>query len=391
MKKKIGLVVACKGSSYGMNLQAFATQYVIESMDYDTEILSFKKERNPFVYDRYLIVHLLNLLSKRIKGKLKKTNKKSNDPKHSENYKKRIIVAQEFRNKFLHNFTKGLSGQNLTSYVKDNYHAVLVGSDQVWLPGFSFTNSTSLFFVPDGVKKVAYSSSLGVSSYPTYCRHSAKKAWMRFDTIAVREDSGKKIIDDICEKQKDVKVVIDPTYLITKESWLDLIPYKQIIKEQYVLCFILGNNTEQQLCAKRFAEQKGLKLVSILSNESESPIDCTFADQTIIGASPEDFLNLIRGAEYVLTDSFHGIAFSVINEKQLFVFYRKRDDATGKMSRNTRIDNIMRMWGLTDYIIANPKLDWSTASFNQIDYVTVSKVLEEKRKDCLEVLNNALG
>lgn len=389
MAKKIGLVLACKGTSYGMNLQAFATQYIIESLGFNTEIIRFGNSSSPFIFDRYLIVHLLKLAKRKIKNIIKKPQK-NNDIIHSKNYKDRIIVAQDFRNKYLHSFTEAMSGKMLTLYVKNNYHAVLVGSDQVWLPGFSFTNTTSLFFVPDGVKRIAYSSSLGVSLYPKYCYNSAKAAWIRFDTIAVREDSGKRIINDVCEGKKNVKVVIDPTYLITKEKWLEIIPYKRIIEEPYVLCFILGNNEEQQLCAKRYAKHMGLKLVSILSNESESSIDCSFADQIITGASIEDFINLIRGADYIFTDSFHGIAFSVINEKQIFVFYRKRDDAKGSMSRNSRIDNILNLWGISNRLIQYPSCDWTCKTCESIDYSLVSKILEEKRIESLSLLQNAL-
>ena len=386
--KTIGLILAYTGTSYGMNLQAFATQYIIESLGYKTEIIRIKPVPFPFMFDRYLPIYLFKLLLNKIKLKFKKTN--NLDEIHKKNIKERIIAAQRFREKFLKNFSPIIENKFLTQYTKNHYYAVLIGSDQVWLPGFSFSRARTLSFAPKGVKRISYASSLGVSVYPKYCYHSAKLAWKNFDSITVREEEGKKIIKDICGINTKVDVVLDPTYLIPKGEWEKIIPFKSMMKEKYVLCFILGNNVQQQICARRFADCKKMKLISILSNESQSSVDTTFADQTIIGASPEDFINYIRGAEFVFTDSFHGIAFSLINNKQLFVYYRQREDATGSMSRQSRIDNILRTFDITDRLIKDTDIDWTNYQESFINYNAVNDILVKKRQLSKNILENIL-
>lgn len=382
--------MAHTGTSYGMNLQAYAMQYVIESLGYETEIIlmrggSLRNLRIDFGTPWFIFKTLYS----RIQDK-KYLNKRFPDIIHVRNHELRIKAAQLFRANRLHGFTPMMLSKDLTEYSK-KYYAVVIGSDQLWLPGFSFGMRSSLRFVPDGVKRISYATSLGVSSYPKYCYPSARNAWSQFDYLSVREEEGKKIIQQVCGNDTSVEVVLDPTYLITKTQWELLVPVEQIVQGKYVLSFILGNNEAQLICAKRFADAHNLKLVSILSNESSSGIDTTYADVVIEGKGPADFINLVRGAEYIFTDSFHGIAFSVINQKQLFAFLRKHDLAKGKASRDSRIFNILRTWNLQNRLLKNTDIDWSTYLYDPINYKNVNQLLDKARANSLEYLKNALS
>ena len=125
-----------------------------------------------------------------------------------------------------------------------------------------------------------------------------------------------------------------------------------------------------------------------MSCESFTDIDSSFADETIGAASPEEFINWIRGAEYVFTDSFHGIAFSVINHKQFYVFYRVRRDA--KQSRNSRIDNILDLWQCGGRLITDTELEWGDDTESVIDYNKVDPIVSDNRRASLQFLKNAL-
>ena len=378
------------GSSYGMNLQAYATQYIIEKLGYLTEIIQFKTGSSfkGLTLDLGLLVYLPIREIQRHRS-IKTENSSLCDEYHVYNDRLRVEAAQLFRQKRLHNLTAPMTFEELAEYSK-KYSAVLIGSDQGWLPGFAFGRRNSLSFVPQGVKRLSYATSLGVASYPWYCFHSSRKVWKRFDSISVREEEGKEIIRRVCGDSVLVDVVLDPTYLISKKEWEQLIPFQRREKERYVLSFVLGNDVRQQECIRRYADTLKLKLVSILSNESSSPIDTTYPDRVIVGASPEDFINLIRGAEVVFTDSFHGIAFSIINKKQLFVFYRKRDDAKGKMSRSSRIDNILRMWDIQDRLIMDPDVNWIDYTPKEVDYQHVSSLIDMLQKKSFDYLTKAL-
>ena len=239
-------------------------------------------------------------------------------------------------------------------------------------------------FAAPGVTRVSYATSMGVSSYPNYAKKPAAEFWKKIDFLSVRGQQAKEIIYSI--SGMNAKVVADPTYLLTPDEWLERIPNKEIVEKGYILCYFLGDSPPIKEYAKKFSKSKGLRLVSILSNECNSD-DHKFCDEVTIGKSPEDFINLIRNAEFVLTDSFHGLAFSVINEKQFLIFYRNRTDV--KESRNSRIDNIVKTWGVEDRLIKNPQE--TPIPTTSIDYTVVSKKREKFRKESLDFLKNALN
>lgn len=392
-KKCIGLVMAYTGTSYGMNLQAFATQHVIEQMGYSTEIIPTLESASSLKnvpFDWGLLIYAQKILIKRLtESKRPKELYPVWDDLHTENRKTRVESAKSFRSRYLHSIGPKMSFDELTKY-SEKYDAVLIGSDQCWLPGFSYSRRSSLSFVPDKVRRLSYATSLGVSAYPWYLRSCSRKAWKRFDFVSVREEAGRKIIKDICGEDFPVELVIDPTYLISYEEWLQLIPKKRMNEKKYVLSFILGNNKEQMMCAKRFAQARGLELVSILSNESSADIDTTYPDRVVVGASPDEFVNYVRGAEYIFTDSFHGIAFSVINKKKFFAYYRKRSETKAKYSRNSRIDNILQLWQLQHRLITDYTIDWQSSDIKEIDYAKVDTLIEQMRNHSFEYLNKAL-
>lgn len=386
MKEKIGLVIAHGNTNYGAMLQGYATQQVIEDMGYETEIIEYKARKYrrglkffwgliPFFWNKY----------KESREKKKLSVSDDMDAFHLQNKKERKLRMAEFEKSRLNNI-KQYHGYEALKDASKSCKAVLIGSDQMWLPGVSFGNFQSLRFVDKGVHRVSYATSLGVSEYPSYCYGSARDMWKRFDSLSVREEQGKKIVQSVCHGLP-VKVVCDPTYLLTKEQWELKIPSKKMTDEKYVLCYFLGNSEKQMQMAAEYAKTKGLKCYSILSDESMNSIDATFADKTIVGASVEDFVNWIRGAECVITDSFHGLAFSVINEKQLYIFYRQRLDA--KASRNSRIDNILKMWQIENRFV--PTDATSITESKAIDYGNVNKMVADKRRESMEFLSEALN
>lgn len=379
MNKKVGLCLAFRGENYGALLQAYATQHVIDAYGFDTEILDYYSGRKKGLrFTPWLVV----VVAKQLFARLKKKRPEPLDEIHWHNIMQRKDEAESFRNRRLHDVVR-IDGIDELRKAGGNYFAVLVGSDQQWLPDISFTNFKTLRFVPVSVTKISYATSLGVSNYPRYCESSARQFWSRIDFLSVREEEGRNEIKRICG-DIDVARVVDPTYLLTRGEWEKIIPVECVVREKYVLCYLLGPEKEPRIAARKYAEARQLKLVSILSDESVGDGDLDFADITLSGMSPEEFVNLIRGAERVFTDSFHGIAFSVINEVQFSVFYRQRKDAEG--SRNSRIDNILRMWGLEDCL----KLT-ADADNEEIDYGVVSAKVDEQRASSRRFLEVALG
>lgn len=387
MNKIIGLELAYKSSNYGAQLQAFATQRVIESMGFKTIIIQLKKKgeiaahtfRRGFFYNLYL-QYKSDSIRKRSRVEI-------GDSLYQENRRARKKASEQFISERLSGITVYSTFKELVEDSK-KMAAVLIGSDQKWTPGFCYRKVSSLDFAPKGVRRISYATSLGVSEYPNYCRALSRKMWKRIDFLSVREKQGAKIIKDICG-DISVEVVVDPTYLLSKKEWELYVPVKVMSESPYVLCYFLGNNDDNKKCAKRYAKLKNLILVSIMSDESYSQYDKDYADILITGASPEEFINWIRGSSCIFTDSFHGTAFSVINEKQFFVFYRIRPET--KFNRNSRIDNILSLWNTEDRLITDNTIDWGETIIEDINYSKVTPIVTAERKRSLSFLSKALS
>lgn len=380
---KIGLCMSFKNAddNYGMILQAFSTQQIVEKLGYETEIIDYKRTNWKHIrITPFLIPFFMSEFTRRKKSK----GEKQNDEIHLQNIRQRNISANAFRDKNFHNIVE-CTGIDALEKKALSYNGVLVGSDQLWLPTVAFSNFYTLRFVPSFINKISYATSLGVSSYPWYCKSSAVNYWKRINHLSVREQQGKEIIQNLCNVP--VEVVLDPTYLLTSNDWLDRIPLNNEIAEKYILCYFLGDNKFHKETARKFADLTHLKLVSILSPESYSDIDISYADEIIMGKGPDVFINLIRNAEYVFTDSFHGVAFSIINKKQFYVFYRT--PVGSKESRNSRIDNILSKFGLQDRIVTE---DNCTPLYDDtiIDYDSVHSILEKERIRSLKFLADSL-
>jgi hypothetical protein len=390
MSTKVGLVMAYKGSNYGAQLQAYATQHIIESLGFETSIIDYRRKRfsiSSIVFGPGILNYYIN--SRKERRIRQKTRVDIDNAVYLDNKKKRKEQLDSFINRRLHSIVKYTSYKKLEQDAL-SFSATLIGSDQKWLPGACYDKINALQFAGSNCKRVSYATSLGVSEYPSYCREMSKKMWDGIDSLSVREKTGADIVRKICGDGKRVEVVVDPTYLITKEEWEQLIPIEKKIDGEYVLCYFLGDDKESKICARKFCDAKGLKLVSIMSDESFSDIDISYADILIKGASPEDFVNIIRGASYVFTDSFHGVAFSVINNRQFYIFYRKRADA--KLSRNSRIDDILKLWCVEDRLIVDKDRDWnSSGGVGVINYEMVNEVLIRERERSMFFLKNALS
>ena len=113
----------------------------------------------------------------------------------------------------------------------------------------------------------------------------------------------------------------------------------------------MGDNPEQREFVKRLAKEKGLKIVALLHLDQFIETDEHYADYTPWNISPADFVNLVKYAEYVCTDSFHGTVFSIIYSRNFFTF--KRFNKKASLSTNTRITSLLTRIGLMDRLVEN--------------------------------------
>ena len=377
---KVGLCLAYKTNNYGQILQAFATQYFIDSLGYETEILDYK--RTGFKHVRLSFGLFYNYFLTYRDNKNKK--KLELDDLHKENLIKRKIASNQFRNDHFQDIVKCNGIEELEKKALE-YNTVIVGSDQNWLPSAVFGNYFTLRFVPDKVNKVSYATSIGVSEYPDYCKRSAAQFLRRLDYISVREVQGKKVLSALCDNP--IQVVVDPTLLLTKDDWITAIPPKKVLQEKYIFCYFLGDSEWQLNCAKKYATENNYKLVIVLSTENTSNYASEIADYLIMDAGPAEFINYIRYSECVFTDSFHGTIFSVIHSKPFYVFYRIREGSF--KSRNSRIDGLLNLLGLNERLIDSAE-NAIKIHHENIEYGQITSIIEKERNKSIGFLKDAL-
>lgn len=377
----IGICIKYYHENYGGMLQAFATTKLLDRMGVEYEIIRYEKKKD-LVFILKSIPRLFNNVL--INDKYEAFQKKMSFKKHPEFLEKDKIRMKAFDRFRTEKFQDKLSEINY-GYDKlvestSKYNAVLVGSDQLWSPAGLPTNFYNLMFVPQKIRKISYASSFGVKYIPWYQKRRTAKYLDRIEYISLRENSGQKIVKELIGR--DAPVVLDPVFMFNKNEWADLIPIKQHYGEEYIFAYFLGNNPEQRKAVKELATKTGLKIVTLRHLDQFVEEDEQFGDYAPYDIAPDDFLNLLRGAKYVCTDSFHGAVFSIIHKKQFVVFNRYSD--TSKHSKNSRIDSLCqnleisncRYNGNIDEVINN-KIDYSKVDENYIR-------LREKSAEYLE-------
>lgn len=391
--KKVGLVTVTYVNNFGSHLQSFALQQMVRSLGYDTEIISIKGLSNQIKRKRlkYVLSRFYDL--KEMKDYFitaKRNVARVFDREFNDLLQKRSVYFQKFASKAYAMSDDASSWEELSKMCEDKYSTVIVGSDQNWRPANIAGGYYTLEFVPEDVNKMAYSTSFGISKVVVGQKEKARYFLNRLNHISVRENSGSEIVKELTGK--GCLVVCDPTILMTKEQWSPYIAeYSQIdisniAKEPYILCYFLGTSQEQREYSLFLKKETGLKIVSIQLGEGRYYKEKKeYYDEAIVNAGPLDFVNLIKNAQYVCTDSFHGCAFSLIFERQLYAFYKTNPGS--KMSVNDRLDTMLGWAGLKDRIITNPA---EKRILPEIDYSIANINIEKEREMSIQYLKQSL-
>lgn len=383
-KKKIGLCVCYDTKNFGSQLQVLATDEQIKRLGYQTEIIRYQKKTSlHFVLQS--IPRLFNPYF--VKGKLSKWKAKRVLNQHPEAAAKVAVRNRRFK-KFADDHFYNLSrpfvgwGQLKADCARE-YDAFLCGSDQLWLPGNLGSHFYTLEFAPDNKAKIAYATSFGVSQIPWYQKKRTAAYLNRFQALSTRELKGGQIVKDLTGL--DIPVVCDPTLLFNAQDWGKLIPDRTVEEGPYIFCYFLGTNAEHRAAACEIKRATGLKLVTCPFLDHFVEEDQEFGDTQLFDINAEDFVNLIRHAEYVLTDSFHGSVFSILHHKKFVAFNRFGSE---RNSRNSRIESLCELLGLSARRYSGDIMEQIDG---EIDYVTVEEKLNALRTESKKYLKDALS
>lgn len=346
---KISILTFPKAINYGTALQAVALKKKLEAYDNDVCFLEhnceeIKKSNSLFDFSealnpKYTVAHLYNL---QVALKRKKN-------------------FEAFQKKYM----------SFSNNVPDSFDAVVAGSDQIW--NYNLTNDDWFYFLnykKDRSKKVAYAGSFGLSSIDESKKPIIKNCLADFDYLSVREQTAKNILSEM-----DIKsdTVVDPTLLLNKTEWQNFFD-KDLYEGGYIYVYTVFNSPTLWDFAYKLSKQTGKRIKTICYSRLHKPnADCCFT------AGPSEWLSHMANADYVVTNSFHGVAFSINFNKQFF--FELPPEKSGVSSR---LADITARYGLTDRELSKADID------SVIDYTYTNKKLNADRKASEEFIKSFL-
>jgi len=383
--EKVAIVSCYFKNNYGSQLQAFATQKAIEKLGYETETIDIKKNVD-FANGKkkYYASQVLNFNFIKTKlGMLKLKMYKKMNKKLARNISIRDKKFNDFKN--IYNMSEEYKDYNELKDACQKYDSVVVGSDQLWLPVNVVSDYYTLNWVPDEINKVSYATSFGISSIPNKYEENYKAFLKRINYLSVRESAGVELVESLIGK--NAELVCDPTILLEQKDWLEIQEKDKIVQEPYILCYFLGNSIEYRKFAEKIKEKTNCKIVALNHCDEYVKYDDSYADEILYDIGPGEFVNLIRNADFVCTDSFHGTVFSLLNNKKFFTF--RRFNSKSKMSTNSRVESLLDKVNLKDRLIEGTE-NIDDMLKKKVDYAKVNNILEDFRNESYIFLKNAL-
>ncbi len=381
MKKRVGIITILRVNNYGAELQAYATQRIMNLMGYDAEIIDYLYYRNrEHIREHCSMPFYPYPLKNRIKEWVLRLLDTIEQYLRSDVNERRMTRFCEFHNQF--NRFSTIKYQRYSELFANPplYDAYCVGSDQVWNPR-CYTNLYPYFlkFAPDESIKFSYASSFGVSSLPDLAKDRYLECLNNLTSISVRESQGRDIVKQITGK--DAVLVADPTLLLDKQQWEKVEKHVSNIPQRYVLVYELRKMDRVMETAIRVSEKLDCSIVRICKNTSSAKDIPGIVN--IIDAGPSEFIYLFNHATFVVTNSFHGTAFSINFKKDFYCVLSK------KATNNSRQIGLLNLCGMSDRIVYdNQPVD--SIGVTNIDYTQASKALEEFKNKSIEYIRKAI-
>lgn len=358
---KIGILTWHYYKNVGSNLQAFALQKIIKKLGHEPVFINYRYKKFDDSFFKGIIKNSFIQLDKIFPKKL------------NENLR---FGALRFQQEEFKCTKKRYDKNKLKKFIGD-FDSVICGSDQIWAPNV-YDDVYMLSFVDDLTNKISYAPSIGLNDIPKELISDYKKYIGRFNYISVREEAGVKLLKDKCDI--DAKQVLDPTLLLERCDWENVIRNESSIEDRYIFVYFLGEKKWTREWMINFAKSKGLKLVML----SQSKEDNNLVDIYYNSLGPRKFIKMILDAEYILTDSFHGMIFSIIFEKEFFILNRFNSNEI--LCQNSRIESLTNLLGLSNRRISQNEYYHD----KKIDYYLVKNKLEKERQKSIQFLKNAI-
>ena len=362
---KVGILTFPNSTSYGATLQMYALYKKVNDLGHEAEIINYfnaymkaerhvRQEKGKRTLRKALKHSARKLLHFRLEKAFRRFEKKN-----MELYPKRAVVDKD-----------------RLPEIGKKYGAVICGSDQVWNPNIT-DNDLSFFldFCSEGTRRISYAPSFGISEFSKEFSDMIRPEIAAFDSLSVREEAGREYIKR--EFGREAEMVCDPTMLLDAEEWSTVERKYPVGTDGYILFYTIRKSEKLMNYCRKLSEKTGLKIIvvggNLLQNIKSEKI------KYAVDISPEQWLYLVHNATYVVTNSFHGTAFSVIYRKN---FYVELSSAT-----NSRLSHITNILGLQSRIVNCE----SVPEITDCNYLVAEAELKKLRIESLNFLKKALG
>lgn len=327
-KAEVGIITFHCSDNYGAILQAYGLRKYLRHKGVEADIVRYEP---PFMTGRHWWIPYISIggivgcLGLGWKGWLRNLHM-------GRDFFTRRSNMRSFRKNYL--VKRGQKPLFWTGQMRTlPYHYYIVGSDQIWNPDITLGLRGVYFgaFNNENKRKVtAYAASLGGESLLPEYEEEFAVLLQNVDEVSVREEEAVSYVEKFTRRA--VRVLPDPVFLLKKEEWQKI--EKTPVKAGYILVYMTEKNDRMTNYVKRLSQEKSLSVVELRCGAGESGAGI-MTDYT---AGPAEFLGYIHKADYVVTNSFHGIALSIIYQKLFCVFMNSNSGA--------RISNILQRYGL---------------------------------------------
>ena len=345
--KKVGIITIVNVNNYGAELQAFATFRKLQLMGYNAEIINYLYYKD-WRYIDSKMSRSFNSMS--IKGKIIYFAKyrvasfvlNKILPLICKDVKQRIANFNSFHQ---HNTRFSKLYKSMKDLYTDTpiYDVYMVGSDQVWNPNASSSiEPYFLTFAPHSALTVSYASSFGVSKIENNSiANRIKLGLSSIKTISVRESSGVNLVKELTGRT--AQLVCDPTLLLNKSEWTMFMKPVSNMPQRYVLIYQLSESDAIVKLATRIGKQEQIPVYRICKRAFKVKNDKGVVN--ILNAGPSEFLSLITNASFIITNSFHGTAFSINFDVPFYTV------VSAKKKNNNRMESLLDYVGLGKRIV----------------------------------------
>ena len=366
--KKIGIITFYRAHNYGATLQAYALEKILEEKEYDVKFINYinyeidKQYKILKIDKRNILTIFKSIISSII---------------YFYKNKKRFNNFNNFIKKNLKIVGKYNSVNELKSSPPE-LDCYITGSDQVWNPDITngLSDAYTLNFGPDGVNRISYAASIGKSSLG---QEDYKTKLSKLNYISVREKTAKDLLEPVLNRK--IEVVLDPTLLISGEEWEEYFDLRNNVNEKYILAYYVEENEEYKKIVNELSRKTNLKVINFEKRDKHNYVNFMKSAYT---EGPEEFVRLIKNAEYIVTTSFHATVFSILFHKRFFVVPHK---TTG--SRVTDLIDKLHIKNRIYYTVDEFKA--YTNYKEDMDYTESDEIFLDERKKSINFLKKAIG